>query len=194
MPWRTRILVLSIAMAAGSACTLQLAQVRVNNVVDSARYDSIEIGRDRVREVLASLGPPDRVVYGRTDLVFDYLWMRHRGTDARLFFPSGVLPGFDPFFILSIPRAFFDPASLPEEFEHGALENTAHGMAQLPAALVPFGSGQDLLIATGHQVRHDRVRIVFDRETLVAHEKSMRAASGDYRHESLTSRILLQAE
>jgi hypothetical protein len=175
-------------------CRLHLAQVRENNVIDSARYAAIEIGRDRRTDVMTSLGPPDRVAYDRSVLVFDYLWMRHRSTDTRLFVPSQVIPGFDPLFLLSIPRFFFDPSEDPEEFRLSRVERLAEGLARLGTSFVPFANGQDLLIARGHQLRSDRVRIVFDRKSLVVLGKSLRFASGEYHDESLTNRILLRAD
>lgn len=175
-------------------CTLHLAQVRENSVIDPERYATIELGQARRWYVLASLGPPDRVTYGRSLLVFDYLWVRHRGTDMRLFIPSEIIPGFDPLFLLSVPRFFFDPSERPDEFHASGVERFAQGLTQLATSLVPFANGQDLLIASGNQLRHDQIRIVFDRESLVVQEKSMRFASGEYRHESLKDRLLLRAD
>jgi len=183
-----------IAVVVGLAgCTLRLSQVREDSVVDASRYEAIQLGRDRRRDVLASLGPPDRVLYGRSILVFDYLWKRHRSTDMRLFVPSEVIPGLDPLALLSIPRFFFDPSEDPEEFETGHMQRFAEGIAGLATSFVPFGDGTDLLIARGYQLRSDRVRIVFDRTDLIAEAKSLRYASGEYRSESLTDRILLRA-
>ena len=188
------IIAISISISMLGACRLHLAQVRENNVIDPIQYEAIEIGRDHRRDVMASLGPPDRVVYARSELIFDYLWMRHRGTDTRLFIPSEIVPGFDPLFFLSIPRFFFDPSEEPEEFRLTFVERLAEGLAQLATSVVPFANGQDLLIASGHQLRSDRLRIVFDRESGVAQGKSMRSASGEYLDESLTDRILLRTD
>ena len=180
-------------MALGG-CTLRLVQVRENNVIDVDRYAAIELGQDQRHDVMAALGPPDRVVYGHSVFVFDYLWARHRGTDTRLFLPSEVVPGFDPFFLLAGPRLFFDPSEVPEEFVGNRIERMAQSLAHFATSLVPFSNGQDLLIASGHQLRHDRLRVVFDRESLVVQAKSMRSASGAYRDESLTDRVLLRAD
>ena len=186
--------IVTIVTMALSGCTLHLAQVRENNVIDLARYETIELGRDQRRDVMAALGPPDRVAYGRSILVFDYLWTRHRSTDVRLFIPSEVVPGFDPLFILSMPRLFFDLSDAPVEFEQSHVERLAEGMTNLVTSAIPFADGQDLLIARGHQVRHDRVRVVFDRTTLIVEAKSIRFSSGEYRGESLANRILLRAD
>ena len=56
------------------------------------------------------------------------------------------------------------------------------------------GNGQDPLIVSGHQLRSDRLRIVFDRESLIADGKSLRFASGEYTDESLRDRVLLRAD
>ncbi len=196
---RTARIALSIVAMAMSismlgACRLQLAQVRENNVIDLVHYEAIELGRDHRRDVMASLGPPDRVVYGRSELIFDYLWMRHRGTDTRLFIPSEIIPGFDPLFFLSIPRYFFDLSEGPEEFCFTFVERLAEGLAQLSTSVIPFVNGQDLLIVSGHQLRSDRLRVVFDRESLLVQGKSIRSASGEYRGESLADRSLLQTD
>ncbi len=188
------IVAMSTSMSILGACRLHLAQVRENNLVDPLHYEAIELGRDHRRDVMALLGPPDRAIYRETELVFDYLWMRHRGTDTRLFIPSEVFPGLDPLFFLSLPRYFFDPSEEPEEFRPTIAERLAEGMAQLGTFAIPLANGQDLLIVRGHQLRSDRVRIVFDRDSLVVQGKSMRSASGEYRDESLTDRLLLRAD
>ena len=179
------LLVLMASMSTG--CRLHLSQVRENNVIEPGRYEAIELGRDRREDIMASLGPPDRVV-------FDYLWKRHRGTDTRLFVPSEVVPGFDPLFLLSIPRFFFDPSEEPDEFRPNLVERIAEGLARLAAFAVPFANGQDLLILSGHQLRNDRLRIVFDRESLVAQGKSLRFASGQYTSENLPDRVFLRTD
>jgi len=189
-----RISVFVLAVVLLSGCTLHLAQSRENNVIDLARYSAIGVGLDKRREVMAALGPPDRVFYGRSILVFDYLWARHRSTDARFFVPSQIIPGFDPLVLLSLPRFFFDLAEHPEEFQPSRIEQLSEAVAGLANSAIPFSEGQDLLIARGYQLRHDRVRIVFDRASLVVQGKSMRFASGEYRIESLANRILLRVD
>ncbi len=183
---------LMLALTTLGGCTLHMAQYRENNVIEFDRYAAIELGQDQRRDVMAALGPPDRVIYGREVLIFDYIWARHRGTDARVFLPSEVVPGFDPFFFLAIPRFFFDPSEVPDEFVGNHVEQLAEGIARFGTSLVPFSNGQDLMIARGHQLRHDRLRVVFDRTSLVVQEKSLRSASGEYRDESLTKRVFLQ--
>jgi hypothetical protein len=175
-------------------CRLHLSQVRENNIVGNNRYQAIELGQDRRGDVMTSLGPPDRVLYAPSALIFDYLWKRHRGTDTRLFIPSEIFPGVDPLFLLSVPRFFFDPSEEPDEFRPNLVERIAEGMTRLATFMVPFANGQDLMILSGHQLRNDRLRIVFDRESLIVQGKSLRYASGEYTDESLRDRLLLRAD
>jgi hypothetical protein len=175
-------------------CRLHLSQVRENNIVGNNRYQAIELGQDRRGDVMTSLGPPDRVFYAPSALIFDYLWKRHRGTDTRLFIPSEIFPGVDPLFLLSVPRFFFDPSEEPDEFRPNLVERIAEGLTRLATFMVPFANGQDLMILSGHQLRNDRLRIVFDRESLVVQGKSLRYASGEYTDESLRDRLLLRAD
>ena len=189
---RLTLLVLLVSMLGG--CRLHLSQVRENNIIEPAQYQAIELGRDRREDVMAALGPPARAFYGPTELVFDYLWKRHRGTDTRLFVPSEVIPGVDPLFLLSVPRWIFDPSEEPDEFRPNLVERIAEGLARLATFAVPFANGTDLLILSGHQLRSDRLRIVFDRESLIAEGKSLRFASGEYTDETLTNRVLLNSD
>jgi len=193
----TRVKRLALGVALVSllgGCRLHLSQVRENNVIDPAQYQAIGLGQDHRGDILRSLGPPDRVVYGRTELIFDYLWKRHRGTDTRLFVPSEILPGVDPLFPLSVLRYLFDPSEEPNEFRPNLVERLAEGLARLATFIVPFANGQDLLILSGYQLRSDRLRIVFDRESLVVQGKSLRYSSGEYTDETLRDRLLLRAD
>ena len=189
---RLTLMIMLVSMLGG--CRLHLSQVRENNIIEPRQYQAIDLGRDRRGDVMAALGPPDHVFYGPTELVFDYLWKRHRGTDTRLFVPSEVIPGVDPLFLLSVPRWFFDPSEEPDEFRPNLVERIAEGLARLATFAVPFANGTDLLILSGHQLRSDRLRIVFDRENLIAQGKSLRFASGEYTDETLTNRVLLRAD
>ena len=184
--------VILISMLGG--CRLHLSQVRENNIIEPMRYQEIELGQDRRGDIMTSLGPPDRIIYAPSALIFDYLWKRHRGTDTRLFVPSEVLPGVDPLFLLSVPRYLFDPSEEPDEFRPNLVERLAEGLTRLATFMVPFANGQDLLILSGYQLRSDRLRVVFDRESLVVQGKSLRYASGEYTDETLRDRVLLRAD
>ena len=65
---------------------------------------------------------------------------------------------------------------------------------QLAVGFIPFASGEELLIVNGRQIRVDRLRVVFDRESLVATRKVLRLASGELSQDSLGERVLLQAD
>jgi hypothetical protein len=183
-----------LALALSSGCRLHMAQVVQNRPVAYTHYAAVELGAQSRRDVLAALGPPDDVQYTATELVFDYTSAFHRGTDLRLFLPSDVLPGFNPLFLFSLPRIFFDQSEEPDAFEPTFLERGARGVLSLVYSLVPFTSGEDLLILRGHQLREDRLRVVFDRQALVARRKSLRLATGEYAEESLPDRVFLRAD
>jgi len=189
---RVGVGVVLVSMLGG--CRLHLSQVRENNIIEPIRYHEIELGRDRRGDIMTSLGPPDRVFYAPSALIFDYLWKRHRGTDTRLFVPSEIIPGVDPLFLLSAPRFFFDPSEEPDEFRPNLVERLAEGLTRLATFMVPFANGTDLLIMSGYQLRSDRLRVVFDRESLVVQGKSLRYASGEYADETLRDRVLLRAD
>ena len=190
--WRLAVLLAALLVAGG--CRLHLSQVTSNRPVSSELYHAIELGSDGRREVLARLGPPDTVVYTPKELVFDYASVRHRGTEARLFLPTDILPGFNPLFLISVLRFFFDDSGEPDELQPTAVERTARIGASAAASLVPFASGEDILILRGYQLRGDQLRVVFDRETLTTRRKSLRLATGEYAEESFTNRVLLQTD
>lgn len=187
-------LLLALGLSLLGGCRLHLSQVRESTIIQPVQYEAIAIGQHRRSDVMAALGPPDQIVYAPTELIFDYLWKRHRGTETRLFIPSEIIPGVDPLFLLSVPRLLFDPSEEPDEFRPSFVERIAEGLARLATFAVPFANGTDLMIASGHQLRSDRLRVVFDRENLLVLGKSLRFATGEYRGESMTDRVLLRAE
>jgi len=191
----TRSLAVLLAVATlTSGCRLHLAQVTQNRPVSHQLYGAVDLGMQSRGDVLAALGPPDEIVYTKTELVFDYTSAVHRGTETRLFLPSDVLPVFNPLFLLSLPRILFDASEPPEAFQPTFAEQGARGMLALLYSFVPFTSGEELLILRGHQLREDRLRVVFDREALIARRKSLRLATGEYVEESLPDRVLLRAD
>lgn len=171
-----------------------MVQVRENNVISPDRFDAIALGSDRRTDILNQLGPPDEAFFGPSILVFDYRWQRHRGTATRFFLPSEVIPGLDPLFILGVMRYFFDPSEEPEVFRPTLAERVGQSLTRLITIFIPFSDGQDLVTLSGRQLRHDRLRVVFDRQNLVVQGKSLRYASGEYRDESLASRMILRAD
>jgi hypothetical protein len=183
------------AALASSACTLHIGRVDLNRPLNSSGYEAIALGSDTRREVLSRLGPPDALLYTPTELVFDYLASRHRATDLELFVPSDIVPGaLNPASLLSVPRYFFDPFAEPEETDETFLEATGRRGVQLAVGFIPFASGEELLVVNGRQIRVDRLRVVFDRESLVATRKALRLASGEFSQDALGERVLLQAD
>ncbi len=172
-------------------CRLHFATVVDNRTLPLGRYTEIELGDER-RAVLEQLGPPDKVEYHRVAFVFDYESSYHRSTELEIFLPTDVIPGFDPFFILSIPRFFFDQSETPDAFQPTLAERAGRGGLSAVLRLVPFTSGEEILIVKGHQLRSDRLRVVFDRKTLAVVGKSLQLATGEYAEQSLADRILLR--
>ena len=103
-----------------------------------------------------------------------------------------MIPGFNPLFVLSIPRLFFDQSETPEDFHETFAERVGRGGVSAVTRLIPFTSGEEMLIVKGHEVRGDRMRLVLDRETGRVVGKSLRVATQDYDEESLAERVLLQ--
>jgi hypothetical protein len=183
---------LAAALAVGLAgCRLHVSRLDLNREITGESFEWVELGAHHRRDVLARLGAPDRAFYTRSELVFDYLAARHRGTDLRFFVPSDVMPGpIDPAAVLAVPRFFFDLFVEPEEFEPTTMERLARVGADAAVSAAPFVSGQDVVILRGRQIRVDQLRVVFDRSTLTATGKALRLASGEYQQQSLADQIL----
>jgi hypothetical protein len=175
-------LLLASLLAAG--CRFHISTVLDNRTLPLGRYPEILLGDGR-RAVLERLGPPDRAEYLRDALVFVYESAYHRGNE------TDVIPGFDPLFILAIPRLFFDQSEEPDAFRPTLAERVGRRGVSAVLRLVPFTSGEELLIVKGHKLRGDRLVVVFDRETLNVVGKSLRLATGEYAEESLSERVLL---
>jgi len=180
---------LAVALAAALAgCRLHVSRLDFNRSLSDESYGWLELGAHGRRDVLARLGPPDRAFYTPTELVFDYLAARHRGTDLRFFVPSDVMPGpIDPAAVLAVPRFFFDLFVEPAEFQPTPIERAARAGADAAVSAAPFVSGQDVVI-----LRVDHLRVVFDRATLAATSKALRLASGDFQQESLAGQLFLR--
>ena len=72
-------------------CGFHLAQVEVNRPFSHTDFEAIEVGRERRDEMLARLGPPDRLTYTLRDEIHEYDTGRHRGTDLRFFVPTELV-------------------------------------------------------------------------------------------------------
>ena len=172
-----------------------MEQVVRNRSAAMDAYPDIAVAGDDRAEVLGRLGPPDRIEFMRDGgVVFDYESFHHRNTRLDFFVPSEIFPFVDPLFILAIPRFFFDQSDEPEAFERSTAANAGRGALSLVMRLVPFTSGEELLIVKGNQLRGDRLRVVFARDTRVVASKSLRLATGEYREESIFDRVILQAD
>lgn len=185
---------LLLALLAGVAlpgCRLHLAAVVDNRTLPLGRYDEIRMG-DARRAVLERLGPPDRVEYQKRRFVFYYESAFHRSSELEIFLPTDVIPGFNPLFLLSVPRFFFDASETPDPFAPTLAERAGRGGLSAVLRLVPFTSGEEILIMRGHQLRGDSLSVVFERETLNVVGKSLRLATGEYAEESIGGRVLLQ--
>jgi hypothetical protein len=184
---------LAVVLAVGLAgCRLHVSRLDLNREITGESFEWLVLGQHHRRDVLARLGPPDRALYTPTELVFDYLAARHRGSDLRFFVPSDVMPGpIDPAAVLAVPRFFFDLFVEPPEFQPTTMERVARAGADAAVSAAPFVSGQDVVILRGRKLRVDHLRVVFDRATLAATSKALRLASGDYQQQSLADQILL---
>jgi hypothetical protein len=184
---------LAVALVAPAGCRLHVTRLDHERALSDETYQWVELGQHQRRDVLARLGPPDRAFYTRTELVFDYLAARHRGSDLQFFVPSDVMPGpIDPAAVLAIPRFFFDLFVEPAEFQPTPMEQVTRAGAQAAADAVPFVSGQEVVTLRGRHLRADQLRVVFDRATLTATAKALRLASGDAQHASLADPLLLR--
>jgi hypothetical protein len=182
-----------LVLLAAPGCRFHLARVDLNRPLSPAGYDEVALGEHGRREVLARLGAPDALFYTPSELVFDYVAASHRGTDLAIFVPSDVTPGpVDPAIILALQRFLFDLFVEPPEFRSTLLERAARTASDAAVSFAPFVSGQDVVNLHGRQVRTDRLRVVFDRESLRVTAKALRLATGEYRQESLVGRTLLR--
>ena len=182
-----------IASLSLPGCRIHVARVSFDQPISSDDYEAVELGADKRSDVLAALGPPDTAFYTPDELIFDYHAGVHQATDLRFFVPSDVFTGpFNPLAILSVQKFFFDLFTEPEEFRPTLMERAGRNTANAMTRMIPFASGEDLLTLRGRQLRSDRLRIVFDRETLRAQQKSLRLATGAYQEDSLPQRLFLQ--
>lgn len=193
MSRRTGALLVVITALSLLGCRIHVARIAFDQPISSEEYEAVELGAHNRSDVLAALGPPDAAFYTPDELVFDYRAGVHQATDLRFFVPSDVFTGpFNPLAILSVQKFFFDLFKEPEEFRPTPMERAGRNTANAMTRMIPFTSGEDLLTLRGRQLRSDRLRIVFDRKSLRARQKSLRLATGAYQEDSLRERLLLQ--
>ena len=192
---RSALVPLALLLLLSGGCRLHMEHVFENQSPAMDRYRLISVARDDRATVLRRLGPPDEMEFLRDGtVVFDYVSSAHRQTRLESFVPSEIFPFVDPLFILAIPRFFFDPSGSPDEFDRSTAESAGRGAATFALRLVPFTSGEELLIVKGHQIRADRLRVLFEPERRIVAGKSLRLATGEYQEDSLVDRVILRAD
>lgn len=179
-------------MAVG--CRFHMVGVTENRPLGADGYEAIALGEHQRRDVLAQLGPPDHVFYTSVEEVFDYRAAAHRATDLRFFIPTDTFGGVNPTLPLNALRFFFDPFEEPEELRDAPVIRASRASIRGATGFIPFADGTDILVLHGRQLRRDRLRIVFDSGTHIATQKALRLATGEYRHQHLPERAILQAD
>jgi hypothetical protein len=195
---RTRRWATPLVLAAAlplAACKFQMTRMDLNRPLSRAQYDVIELGADRRTQLLAKLGPPDAVLYTRSEEVFDYLSRSHRATNLRFFFPSDATPLFvDPFAWLGVHRYFFDPFEEPAAFRPTFTDQLSRYALDTAVSYVPFTRGEDIVILRSRQLRGDILRVVLDRDTHQTLRKAVLLSTGEYARESWADRAFLGAD
>jgi hypothetical protein len=177
-----------------SGCGFHMVQVEVRRPFSRTDFEAIEVGRDHREELLARLGPPDRLSYSLRDEIHEYDTGRHRGTDLRFFVPSDLVrvPGLGA--VAGILNFFFAPFEEPDDFRETFQVSASRAVIGTVAGLVPFGSGQSVLTLRGRQLRTDRILVAVDRETLRVKRKALLLATEDLAQQSTFERALLRTD
>jgi hypothetical protein len=188
------------AFASGAAalllagCGLHIGRIDDNANVTPDLYHQLVLGDDGRSQVLAKLGPPDRILITPTDEVFEYESEHHRSTDFRIILPTFLIPGPGPGLILGPLHFFFDPFDEPEEFEEELPVRFIRVVLNSLIGMAPASGTEDLLTLRGRQLRSDVIRVVMDRKSRRVTEKSLRLATGEYQKDSILDRAFLQTE
>jgi len=188
------------AFAAGAAalvlagCGLRIGRVDDNRNVTPDLYQQVLLREDGRSEVLAKLGPPDRILFTPGDEVFEYESEHHRSTDFRIILPTFLLPGPGPGLILGPLHFFFDPFEEPEEFEEELPVRFIRVVLNSLVGMAPSAGTEDLVILRGRQLRSDVIRVVLDRESRRVAQKSLQLATGEYQEDSILDRAFLQTD
>jgi hypothetical protein len=191
--WPAALLAL-VAALPFAGCKFQLTRMDLNRPLSRASFEAVELGADRRTQLLAKLGPPDAVLYTKTEEVFDYVAKSHRATNLRFFFPSDVVPYVDPFAWLGVHRYFFDPFEEPAPFRPTFSDMLSRYALETAASNVPFLRGEDIVILRSRQLRGDILRVVLDRDTHQTLRKALLLATGEYALESWRERAFLGAD
>jgi hypothetical protein len=188
------------AFAAGAAalvlagCGLRIGRVDDNRNVTPDLYHRVLLLEDGRSEVLAKLGPPDRILFTPVDEVFEYESEHHRSSDFRIILPTFLLPGPGPGLVLGPLRFFFDPFEEPEEFEEELPVRFIRVVLNSLVGMAPSAGAEDLLTLRGRQLRSDVIRVVVDRESRRVAQKSLQLATGEYEEDSILDRAFLQTD
>lgn len=177
-----------------AGCRLHVMRMNVERPLSEQAFQAIELGADDRTAVLARLGPPDRILYGRTEEILVYEAASHRSTDLLFYFPTDVLGGFRVIVPLGALRYFFDPFEEPEGLRPPLLAEYGRRTVDSTRSLVPFATGIDLLVMHARQLRSDELQVVLDRETRSTLRKTLRLATGEFADETLPERLILQAD
>ncbi|UCE84807.1 MAG: hypothetical protein JSU66_10640 [Deltaproteobacteria bacterium] len=177
-----------------AGCGFHMAQVEVRRPFPVADFDAIEVGANGRADVLARLGPPDRLSYTLADEVLEYDTGRHRATDLRFFVPSDALrlPGLGT--AMGILGFFFEPFEESEAFRQPRELRASTAVLGAVGGLVPFTGGSDVLTLRGRQLRTDRIRVIVDRETLRVKQKALLLATDDLERQSIVDRATLRTD
>jgi len=190
----SRALVASASALLLAGCGLHVGRIDDNAHVTPDLYRRIALRDDGRSEVLAKLGPPDRIRFTPEDEVFEYESEHHRSTDFRILLPTFLVPGPGPGFLLGPLRFFFDPFEEPEEFREELPVRFIRVVIESLVNMAPSSGTEDLLTLRGRQLRSDLIRVVVDRESRRVTEKSLRLATGEYREDTIFDRALLQTD
>jgi hypothetical protein len=188
------------AFAAGAAalllagCGLHIGRVDDNSNVTPDLYRRVVVRDDGRSEVLAKLGPPDRILFTPADEVFEYESEHHRSTDFRIILPTFLIPGPGPGLVLGPLHFFFDPFDEPEVFEEELPVRFIRIVINSLIGMAPSSGTEDLLTLRGRQLRSDVIRVVIDRKSRRVAEKSLRLATGAYLEDSILDRAFLRTD
>jgi hypothetical protein len=175
-------------------CRLHVLRMDLERPLSAETYDAIDVGVADRTAILAQLGPPDRILYTRTEEVLDYRSASHRSTDLLFYLPTDVLGGLRIVVPTGVLRFFFDPFVEPEALREPSLVQLGRRSAEAATSLIPFASGIDLLVLRSRQLRADEIRVVLDRDTHAVQRKALRLATGEYAEQTLSESAGLRTD
>ncbi len=190
----SRAVLLCVLVLALSGCRLNIARVQSGAPLSSRSFEDIELQSHGRTEVLAQLGPPNRIRYMREYEVLEWVAAEHHGTDLNFFVPGALVPVAGPGIALSIVRGFFSPFEEEEEFRTPLLFRFVELVIGTLAGFAPFGQSQDVVSVFGRNLDHDKLLVVVDRSSRLAVAKRLELSHGRVVEEGLLKRAFLQAD